>query len=124
MLWLLAGLVAVAWWPTRRKGREGPELDKLHEISNAYAATLKAMSGERHRARTLLGEERAAALAGIEAIDVERRRAEANVNQLRALLARRGFRVNDVPPLPTIEEAEDAALLEEAERELERDLAG
>ena len=106
------------------EGKGSPEVDKLREISSAYAATLKAMSGERHRARTLLGEECDAALAGIEAIDVERRRVEANVNQLRALLARRGFRVNDVPALPTIEEAVDAALLEEAERELERDLAG
>lgn len=124
MLWLPVFIIAIAWWLLRRKGREGPELDKLRDLSAAYATTLKAMSAERHRARTLLGEERAAAFDGIEVIDVERRRAEVNINRLRASLARAGFNVSALPALPTIEEAEDAALLEEAERELDREIGG
>lgn len=75
----------------------------------------------RWHVRTLTGDERARAEETLEQGMRERRKAEAQVERLRAFLETRGFDVSSLR-FPTLEAAEDAALLEDAGREVEREL--
>jgi hypothetical protein len=121
--WLLP-FVALAVWLLIRRHRPNappPELATLRELVETSRLAHVKLAAERMRVRSLTGEERETARADLEIIEDARREAEAKIDRLRVWLTGRGFDVIQVR-VSTPAEAEEAALLEEARAEVDREL--
>jgi hypothetical protein len=93
----------------------------LRELVETARRAHVELARERARVQALTGEERATARAELERIEAARREAETKIERLREWLTSRGFDVTTIRA-PTADEAEDAALLDAARAEIERDL--
>lgn len=114
MLWPFLIAVVVFWlaiFVSRKRGN----LATMRDLMNRYAAVCRKIALERLRLPSLQGDDHAAAVAQLEALERARQKLESRAVRLRETLQKAGFAVQDAQ-LTTVEDAEAELKAELARR--------